>query len=165
MGTYTAQILIGNSHTFHDGILPTHQMFLSENSRAAWILKRMPMIDEEVQKDNVWIPNRPSTIFRDGMMMIAYHIIKDENFRKEAKRVFGEKGDAEFLDICEEYDNEKLIDLFEHCKTIKSWPKLVITILDGSYLENSKLSELKIQNISELESCFSENIITLKKEI
>ena len=166
MGTYTAQILIGNSHTYHGGILPHYQMFLSENDRAAWILRKMPLLNEENDDGDeniVWIPAMPSTIFRDGLMMVAHHIVRNENFRNKANMVFGEKSDEPFLDLCYDYDNEKLIDLFENCKTIESWPKLVVTILDGSSLENSKLSDLGIQNISEVESCFSENIITLKR--
>ena len=38
MATFTAQVLIGHSHPYHDGILPTHAIMVSENSRAALVL-------------------------------------------------------------------------------------------------------------------------------
>jgi len=39
MATYTAQILIGEEHPNHGGLLPTSvtEMFLSENSIPAWL--------------------------------------------------------------------------------------------------------------------------------
>ena len=98
-------------------------------------------------------------------MMIAYHIIKDEKFRNEANQILGKDANKTFLDLCQKYDNEKLIDLFEDCKKITYWPKIVITILDGSSLENSNLSDLRIQNISEIETCFSESIIASKRRL
>ncbi len=43
MGTHTAQILIGDSHPNHGGIIPSYALFLSENSRAVWILAELDM--------------------------------------------------------------------------------------------------------------------------
>ena len=39
MATLIAQILIGSSHPYDGGINPTHCLFLSENSKPAWVLK------------------------------------------------------------------------------------------------------------------------------
>lgn len=38
MAAYTAQALVGQAHPNHGGITPTHRLYLSENSRPAWIL-------------------------------------------------------------------------------------------------------------------------------
>jgi hypothetical protein len=44
MGTITAQILVGSPHLYHDGLMPTHQVFLSENSRPARVLTRPGLV-------------------------------------------------------------------------------------------------------------------------
>ena len=41
MATITAHILVGSAHPNHGGILRTHSLFLSENSRPAWTLAEL----------------------------------------------------------------------------------------------------------------------------
>ena len=64
MATFTAQVLIGGAHPNHDGILPTHALMVSENSRAALVLVPFsvydcdaPSPDDGVPRRIVWIPH------------------------------------------------------------------------------------------------------------
>ena len=183
MGTYTCQILIGGSHTYHGGILPSYQMFLSENSRAAWILRKMPSSPEEIVKEVdriAWIPAGPETIMRDGMMMIAYHILREPNFVKKVNEVVGASIDKH-LDLNDfgwdkkrkewsEKLYDKLNELYKSCKLIEHWPNMIITILGGSSLENSRfenekwnggLDVLNEYNINS-EVCISRNVLNFQ---
>lgn len=78
MGTFTAQILIGDAHRFHDGIQPTHSMYLSENDRPAWILLRHDPLDpESTERIATWIPS-VDHMLEDALVMIAAHVIRAE---------------------------------------------------------------------------------------
>ena len=58
MGTMTAQILVGSSHPNHDGIQPTHWLFLSENSKSAWVLTSQNIFEEDITTNQIiWIPS------------------------------------------------------------------------------------------------------------
>ena len=50
MGTLTANILIGRPHQNKDGIIPSHYMFLSENSAPSWILVKENVDNEDKNK-------------------------------------------------------------------------------------------------------------------
>jgi hypothetical protein len=54
MGTFTAQILIGNNHRYGGGIIPSHAVFLSENSRPAWILKNLDLNEFRTKINPAW---------------------------------------------------------------------------------------------------------------
>ncbi|MFC1895623.1 hypothetical protein ACFL0Q_03030 [Thermodesulfobacteriota bacterium] len=91
MGTLTAQILVGYPHPNHDGINPTHFLFLSENDRPAWV-----MVNENVSEEGgsgvgriTWIPTIDDML-EDAMLMIALHICKDREIMELAE-VFGAK--------------------------------------------------------------------------
>ena len=177
MGTYTCQILLGSNHPYHGGILPGYQLFLRENDRAAWILRKIPPVEENDDEEAIcWIPVRPETIMRDAMMLLAYHLLKEPKFVRETEEVMGESVDkgADLNNMGwdsekKEWNNswyDKVDELYESCKRIKNWPSMVITILDGSSLENSKLNsgkwagELEVLNDYDIkaEVCLSQKI-------
>lgn len=58
MATLTAQILIGEGHPNHDGINPSHYLFLSENSRSAWVLLPENIFSQSSKRTPkiTWIP-------------------------------------------------------------------------------------------------------------
>lgn len=184
MGTYTCQILLGSNHPYHGGILPEYQLFLSENDRAAWILRKIPPVGENDNEEaKVWIPVGPETIMRDAMMMLAYHLLKEPEFVGKTDNVLGgpidERADLNNLgwdSEKKEWNNswyDKVDELYESCKKIKNWPSMVITILDGSYLENSKLNNgkwtggLEILNDYDIraEVCLSQSIPEFRNAI
>ena len=78
MATLTAQILVGSAHPNHDGINPTHYVFLWENDRPAWILVHQNIFKE--REENVgritWIPTIEN-ILEDALLMIAIHVCKN----------------------------------------------------------------------------------------
>jgi hypothetical protein len=58
MGTMTAQILVGSGHPYHDGISPSHYLFLFENNQPAWVLVKeniFPGNTREIDKIT-WAP-------------------------------------------------------------------------------------------------------------
>ena len=72
MGTITAQILIGTGHPYHGGIIPTHALWLSENSRPAWRCHPFEYLAhaEEHWEDRqcVWIPTTENML-EDGLLL------------------------------------------------------------------------------------------------
>lgn len=72
MGTITAQILIGTGHPYHGGIIPTHVLWLSENSRPAWRCHPFEYHahPEEHWEDRqcVWIPTTENML-EDGLLL------------------------------------------------------------------------------------------------
>ena len=78
MATYTASILVGHSHPNHGGITPTHELFLSENSRPAWIL--IPHLPVGEIRKKIWIPS-VENMLEDGLLMINALVLKNKNIR------------------------------------------------------------------------------------
>ncbi len=74
MGTITAQILIGTGHPYHGGIVPTHVLWLSENSRPAWRchpFERSPDPRERPDAGQcIWIPT-VENMLEDGLLLAA----------------------------------------------------------------------------------------------
>jgi hypothetical protein len=184
MGTCTCQILLGSNHPYHGGILPGYQLFLRENDRAAWILRKIPPVEENDDEEAIcWIPVRPETIMRDAMMMLAYHLLKESKFVRETEAVMGgpvgkgaDLNNLGWDSAKKEWNNswyDKVDELYESCKKIKNWPSMVITILSGSSLENSKLDNgkwaggLKVLNDYDIEAevCLSQRISEFRNAI
>ena len=77
MATWTAQILVGNSHPNHGGITAGYQLFLSENDRPCWECFPIfpPRLGEVLKNEGhtVWIPPGPGSILECGLLMVALH--------------------------------------------------------------------------------------------
>lgn len=144
--TMTAQILIGEPHPYHDGIMPSHILFLTENSRAALTL--VAMNDFRVGKEGkvTWIPTLENMI-DDAMLMIAVHVEKNVDVIEIAttfsKRI--EDDWYEFEDISEE-DRQKL---YEKCRTENYLNRLVVTILEESSIakKTDVLKHYKVKSV------------------
>ncbi len=83
MATVTAQFLIGTSHPYHDGICPTHQIFLYENSRPCLQLFDL----NKPEPLYTWIPT-VDTMIHDAMLMITACILKNADINKELATYF-----------------------------------------------------------------------------
>jgi len=128
MGTYTAQILVGRPHPNHGGLEPTHELFLSENDRPAWILRPLAGEGAEI----VWIPTVEHTL-EDALLQIACHVLKDEGLA----RALGDPGER--LE-CHDLPESGRRELYGKCKALK-WPcKLIISVFEGSTI----LSQLPV---------------------
>jgi hypothetical protein len=142
MGSFTAQILVGEPHIYHGGIYPSHYLFLSENDRPAWILVNQNIIDghfdlkdrSEVKKKRiVWIPT-VEHMLEDALLMIAIHIIENQGVIDLAKTMYKDV-EAERVEL-NRYTDPQSDRLFKACRKIKQWPKIVVTVLEGSSIEN-----------------------------
>ncbi len=140
MSTITAQILVGKEHQNHGGIIPSHVLYLTENSRPTWILLPHDIFSglkgTKINKV-VWIPT-VDKMLEDALLMIGLIVLKDEQLLKIAEEIFH---DAYYtIDKPLMLYNYDLDSLYERCRAIKTDCKLVITVLDGSTIK----SQLKI---------------------
>jgi hypothetical protein len=76
-------MLIGSSHPNHGGIVPTHELHLSENSRPAWLLS--PLGGHRADAI-AWIPT-VEDILEDGLLMAGLLAVGDARLREQALRV------------------------------------------------------------------------------
>jgi hypothetical protein len=134
MATMTAQILIGSAHQNHGGINPSHFLFLSENSRPAWILtpQNIHPDDRPVPPRVVWIPT-PDNLLFDALAMIALHVCRDASVLEAAGEAF-EDPLAERLELIDDAKGP-LDAMYNACRNIEHFPKLVITLFEDARLD------------------------------
>ena len=132
MSTVTAQILVGTSHQHHDGIQPTHFLYLTENSKPAWILYPTDVFSERLKeiKRIIWIPS-VENMLEDGLLLIAIHALKHEEICNLADKYFKNKTDDRAF-LYEDIKEEDRFELYEKCRGINIRYKVVITVLAGS---------------------------------
>ncbi len=123
MGTYTAQILVGRAHPFDGGITPTHQLFLSENSRPAWVLTEL---GGDPGRRAVWIPT-VERVLEDGLVMAGALVLQDPE-------LLGALGDARRVPGPCLYDLPEAIRdaLYARCRAFRPPAKLVVCAFGGS---------------------------------
>ncbi len=80
MAEITASVLIGQPHSHSGGILPTHQLLLSENSKPALILFKLngrPPKD----KKTIWIPT-VENLLEDMLLMISIYVLQNPSLHQ-----------------------------------------------------------------------------------
>jgi hypothetical protein len=139
MATLTAHVLIGGAHPNHDGILPTHALFLSENSRPALVLTpldvwgdRQSRPDEPPPRRVVWIPH-PEHIVDDLILQVAVHVVRESGVIAQAESIVDDIVSADHLELGDLTEADRKT-LFTACRAVESFPKLVVMILSGSTL-------------------------------
>jgi hypothetical protein len=144
MGTINAQILIGRSHPYHQGIVNiSHRMFLSENGSSCWTLRKEDFYGME-QNQSIkaisWIPTLEHML-EDGILMIGLYVWQDPVLINMAEEVFQKPVDQiqNIPDSIHEADLEKL---YERCRQIENSCKLAITVMNDSTI-NKQLSVLE----------------------
>ena len=156
MGTFTAQILVGRSHPYDGGIIPSHYLFLSENGRSAWILlpQNISIFREgrfrERRRGIVWIPT-PENMLEDALLMIAIHVCRNQEVIDIAKRFYPEIDRLSRLELCSEIERSGLEQLYQKCREVVAFPKLAVSVFSSSSIQ-SKLSVLEKYNM-EVEVC------------
>ncbi len=133
MATITAQILVGHAHPNHGGVTPTHRLYLSENSRPAWILAPETVFAREGVTQNgkiTWIPT-VENMLEDALLMIAIHVVRDPTVSEAAERFLRSKSSS-LVTLYEDIDRKDLEQLYEKCRAAEINSKLVLTIMDGS---------------------------------
>jgi hypothetical protein len=149
MSTTTALILVGSSHPNHSGIIPTHLIRLTENSRPALILHSL---DKNNTKPLVLIPTVEETI-DDIYLMISAHILKLVNPSKE---LCG-KDRISIYDLFDTSERQKLYYSSRHHLKGKEI-KVVFNILEDSLLLG------QIQRIQEYPTDFEITTPFMKRE-
>lgn len=142
MATLTAQILIGSPHPNHDGLNPTHYLFLSENDRPAWVL-----VDQNIfQKERssfpkiIWIPTA-ERMLEDALLMVVIHILKNREIVKMAKGFFSEI-ESNGVELYSNLNESQRNKLYQKCRKISDFPKIIISAFRGSTIEK-QLAVLK----------------------
>jgi hypothetical protein len=141
MGTLTAQILVGSPHPNHDGIEPSHYLFLSENSRPAWVLVSQNIYIHPVGFEDrphlsspiVWIPT-VDNMLEDAMLMIAYYIVKHPDIRRLAAS-FTDMRKAHRRELFQMFRDDQRLQLYECCRKITHFPKLIISVFRYSTIQ------------------------------
>ena len=167
MATWTAQILVGNSHPNHGGITAGYQLFLSENDRPCWeCFPVFPPRPGEVLKNEghtVWIPPGPGSILECGLLMVALHCFDPMDRRPVNKELvssaksMSKKIMDKFVDMSILTDKQ-FKELYDMAKKIElnDSDKLIVTVLAGSSI-TGRLEELK-KHKYDFEVCFSDII-------
>ncbi|MEW6260776.1 MAG: hypothetical protein AB1547_12850 [Thermodesulfobacteriota bacterium] len=139
MGTLTAQILVGSTHPYHEGIDPTHYLFLSENSRPAWLLTSQNIFSRDfdrhppIPSSIVWIPT-VENMLEDALLMIAYFIARNPEIRSLLRSFT----DMPQVRRCELYDlltGEQRHQLYQQCRRIENFPKLIVSVFRHSTIQ------------------------------
>ena len=121
MGTFTAQILIGQKHTYESGIINiTHTLYLTENGRSAWILS--PWDEFSTNKENqikiTWIPTLENML-EDAMVMIGLYVLKDKELIALANQYF-QRQYTDNMILYNDITPEGLQELYEQARSIES---------------------------------------------
>lgn len=155
MASITAAILIGSSPTSNDGIVPTHSLFLSENSRPALILSRLDKDDKRVEDDVIWIPTIDN-LMEDIMLMISINVLKDMDLKDRFIRLRGkESGQVELASLNQD-GLQGLYGLNKGCLDSNNNFKIIFSVFDGSTLQR-QLAKLKDYSM-DIEVCPSSYI-------
>ena len=153
MATWTAQILVGNSHPNHGGIMAGYQLFLSENDRPCWECFPIgPSPRGQVLKNEghtVWIPPGPGSILECGLLMVALHCF-DPMARLPVNKELVSSAKSMSKKIMDKFVDMSILtdkqfkELYDMAKKIKinDSDKLIVTVLAGSSI-TGQLKELK----------------------
>lgn len=127
MGSFTAQILVGQAHPYQGGIIPSHLLFLSENSRPAWVLT---MLDSASNEEKItWIPT-VENMLQDALLMISVYVLKNQKIRSapEIKKILKK----DFIELYDDIGEKSLQELYNKCLNIDFHCKLVVVTFEGS---------------------------------
>ena len=136
MSTITAQILVGSPHPNKDGIIPSNYLFLSENSAPGWVLVRENIDNEEkdiISKKIVWLPTTEKML-EDGLLMVAIHVLKNQEILEMANE-YTSKIEAERLELYSDFDELQRNNLYQKCRILSEFPKLIISVFRNSSIE------------------------------
>jgi hypothetical protein len=127
MTTITAQILVGDSHTWHGGIMNASAIYLYENSRPAWVYKPNDKSEENVY----WVPTIENML-EDGLLLATVHILRNDDIVRTIKAVTG-KDNLQQLELYDLFKEDRDI-LYRKCRELDYDNKLIISVFNGSIL-------------------------------
>ncbi|MGG1401583.1 hypothetical protein ABE288_27755 [Bacillus salipaludis] len=133
MATFTCQILIGQKHSYDSGIINiSHSLYLSENSRPAWILSPTNILDEQnhPQQNITWIPTLENML-EDALVMIGIYVLKNKELTKLANQLFRQPN-KNFIELYQDIDSKGLEQLYYQARKIESSHKIILSVFQGS---------------------------------
>ncbi len=147
MATITAQILVGEAHTWHGGIMNTSVVYLYENSRPAWVYRP----DDKKVKNIYWVPT-VENMLEDGLLLVAVHIWKNEDIIRALKASTGNDS-LQQLELYNLSKQDRDI-LYKKCKELENDGKFIISVFKESTLngQTGVLKEYKVEH----EICLSQ---------
>ena len=155
MGTFTAQILVGQKHSYEGGILNiSHMLYLSENDRPAWVLTPVNVLNEKevIQSKRItWIPTLEH-ILEDALLMIGLYVVKDNGLLNMFNQYFLDPN-KDFIELYQDVKPENLQKLYYEAKHIISSHKITLSVFKGSSIINQLSILKKYQN--DIEVCQS----------
>ena len=99
----------------------------------------------------IWIPSTENML-EDALLMIALYVIKNKQIIDLFQKICHNSGENP-QEIYEKLTPSQLDECYEECRSIKNWPKIVITVTRGSTIQD-QLPVLKNYSI-ETELCVS----------
>jgi hypothetical protein len=151
MGAYTAQILIGESHPYENGIFPFFKLYFSENDSYSWLLYNDVRGDKTFERIR-WIL-LPEMI-DEAVLMIALHVVKSSPLIEYALNISKNALDPDF-NPRQSFTELQRDHMYALCKDMKNWPKLpklIITLFQDSQLVKD-LDQIKKYPFKEIVIC------------
>ena len=148
MATLTAQMMVGTPHANHDGINPTNYLFLSENSRPAWMLVPQNIFMEsgnDITGKVTWIPTIENML-EDAILMIAIHVCKNPEIIELSKQ-FSKSMLSDRVEMYENLEKFQREQLYQKCRELKVFPKIILSVFKDSSIE----SQLQILNLYKMD--------------
>ena len=146
MSSMTAQLSVGTPDRYHDGIRPTHVLWLRENDQAIWTLIEVHSQiygdpDRAVDEPEPWATqpirwggNQPEQILRNGFLILALHVLRDEALIEQTMHSVPALLEVGRVDLSK-VDPAALNALHELSMTADLPGKVVVSVMGGSTLE------------------------------
>jgi hypothetical protein len=137
MATFTCQILIGQKHSYDSGIINiTHTLYLSENSRPAWILSPTDEFkaNKQTQQKITWIPTLENML-EDALVMIGLYVLKDKQLISLTNQYFKD-ANKDFIELYNDVKADDLQELYKQVRKIESSHKMILSVFQGSSIVN-----------------------------
>jgi hypothetical protein len=138
MATFTSQILVGQKHTYDSGIINiTHTLYLSENSRPAWILTPIDELNANKQNQQkiTWIPTLENML-EDALVMIGLYVLKDKELITLTNQYIKQPNN-DFIELYNDVTStDGLQELYNQARKIESSHKIILSVFQGSSIVN-----------------------------
>jgi hypothetical protein len=133
MATCTCQILIGQKHSYDSGIINiTHTLYLSENSRPAWLLSPTDEFNDnkQIQRKITWIPTLENML-EDALVMIGLYVVKNKELIALANQYL-KQPNKDFLELYHDVKLEDLQKLYNQARKIEGSHKILLSVFQCS---------------------------------
>ena len=138
MGSVTAQIIVGTTHPYHGGIVGKSALYLWENDRPAWVLTPLFMDGRATRRPQPPVRWNPTVerMLEDALVMVGVYVVRDKAL---LDLLAGRELDAvkTALPMYDVFTVAERDALYAGARSIKEWPYLVLTVLDGSTTRNN----------------------------